>query len=292
MTNDVAQFRTRKHAADLDRGLDPELLKRRMLELFRSPAYRPPLLPAVALELLELTRRPRTGAAEIVSLMGHDPVLAAQVLRLARSALYSGGQPLRSLDEAVTRLGLARISDLLLQVSLEATVFRAAGFREVMNSLRRHSVFVAEASRIVEKHVTSHNPSAFLCGLLHDVGVAACILALAGPLKGLAPLGFDAVWPSVGEVHAECSELLAETWGLPAEVASVLSAQRERCSAERPLDAVVCLADGFADAFGFAFASDVKASRIQEAASALALSEADLAQTTREVGELAKKFGS
>ncbi|HEY0466042.1 MAG TPA: HDOD domain-containing protein, partial [Polyangiaceae bacterium] len=221
MTHNVAQLKTRKYSADLDRGLDPELLKRRMLELFRSPTYKPPLLPAVALELLELTRRPRTGAAEIVSLMGHDPVLAGQVLRLARSALYSGGQPLRSLDEAVTRLGLSRISDLLLQVSLEATVFRAAGFREVMNSLRRHCVFVAEASRIVEKHVMSCNPSAFLCGLLHDVGVAACILALGGPLKGLAPLGFDQAWPSVGEVHAECSELLAQIWGLPADVASV-----------------------------------------------------------------------
>jgi len=132
MTDSAPLPRTKRSAPELDRGLDPALLKRRLLELFRSPAYQPPLLPAVALELLALTRNPRTGAAEVVGVMGHDPILAGQVLSLALSALYSGGQPMRSLEEAVTRLGFSRVSDLLLRVSLEAKVFRAPGFRDVI----------------------------------------------------------------------------------------------------------------------------------------------------------------
>ena len=35
-------------------------LKTRLLSIFQDPAYRPPVLPDVALELMELSRKPRS----------------------------------------------------------------------------------------------------------------------------------------------------------------------------------------------------------------------------------------
>jgi HD-like signal output (HDOD) protein len=182
--------------------MDTRELKGRLLDGFRSADYRAPMLPAVALELLALTRKPDVNLADVVRLLGHDPMLAGEVLKVANSAAYARGGPLRSIEEAVVRVGLVRVTDLFLQVSLEAKVFRAPGYAEPLNALRRHCVFTAEAARLVSQRTSGLNDYAFLCGLLHDVGIAACLHVISGPLKDLAPNGFDAVWPEVKEVHA------------------------------------------------------------------------------------------
>lgn len=274
--------------------LDQYELKQRLLELFRAPGYRPPLLPAVALELLAMTKKPRTSVAEVVALLGRDPMLAGQVLNLANSAIHSQGAQLRSLQDAVIRLGLARISDLFLQVSIEARVFRAPGFTDAMVSLRRHSAFTAEAARIVSQMTTGLDEYAFLCGLLHDVGIAACILALAGPLKELAPGGLEQAWPCVREAHAPCSEILTKLWGLPADVSLVVALHHEPAQGRHvhPLAAAVRLADSFADLAGFGFLTDGRPEHLRESADLLGLSDAEFSRLNDALGQLAAKLGA
>ena len=272
--------------------LDQLELKRRLLALFRSPDYRPPLLPAVALELHAVTRKSNASFSEVVQLLGHDPMLAGQVLSIARSALYTTGEPPRSLDEAVMRLGLSRVSDLFLRVSLEATVFRAAAYREPMDQLRRHSAFTAEAARLISQQTCGLNEYAFLCGLLHDVGSAACILALSGPLKELAPHGFARAWPCVHEVHEACSELLAHLWGLPDDAALVLRLHHEPRLEGRvhPLAAVVRLADAFASTAGFGFMSEGRPQDFSDSAALLGLSPGEQTRLKAALERLAEKF--
>jgi len=272
--------------------LDTLELKRRLLEVFRAPDYRPPLLPAVALELLAVTRKANATFTEVVQLLGHDPLLAGQVLNIARSALYTTGQAPRSLEEAVMRLGITRVADLFLRVSLEATVFRAAAYRDHMDRLRRHSAFTAEVARLISQQTCGLNEYAFLCGLLHDVGTAACILALSGPLKALAPDGFDRAWPCVRDVHESCSELLANLWGLPPDAAMVLRLHHEPRFEGRvhPLAAVVRLADSFATNNGFGFMTEGRPEDLKESALMLGISAADLTRLTATVEKLAEKF--
>jgi HD-like signal output (HDOD) protein len=61
----------------------------RLLRLFASPSYRPPLLPAVALEIMQLSRRPSATFEEVVAILEHDPILAAKVLSIAQSVFYA-----------------------------------------------------------------------------------------------------------------------------------------------------------------------------------------------------------
>ena len=268
-------------------------LKQRLLELFRSPTYKPPLLPGVALELLELTRRRQTNASDLVNLLGRDPVLAGQVLSLASSALHSRGAPIRSLDDAVVRLGQSRITELFMQVSLEAKVFRAPGYSEPMDRLRRHSVFTAEASRLISQATSGLNEYAFLCGLLHDVGIAACILALSGPLRDRAPSDFSEAWPVVEETHAGSSELLAKIWGLPPDVALVLGLHDQPLSQGRvhPLAAAIHTANCYAERAGLGFLSDGNAARFRPAAAQLGMTEPALVTLERSLAKLAEQLG-
>ncbi len=272
--------------------LDTAEFKRELLAVFRAPDYAPPLLPAVALELLTLTRKPNANAQQVVELLGHDPLLAGQVLKLAQSAMYSRGAPLRSLEEAVVRLGLTRVSDLFLRVSLETKVFRAPGFAEPMDQLRRHSVFTAEASRIISRSTSGLDGYAFLCGLLHDVGIAVSILALSGQLRAFAPSGFHRAWPCVRDVHESCSELVSSLWGLPPDVALVLRLHHDPSVEGRvhPLAAAVRMADAFAQECGFGFMTDGDDIGVDRAAQQLGLSGQVLVHLLASLRELAERM--
>lgn len=249
-------------------ALAPGDLKSALLSLFRSPEYRPPLLPAVALELLAVSQQPRVTAAQIGELLGHDPLLAGQVLRLAGSAAYARGEPVRTLDQAILRLGLARVTDLFFQACMELKVFRAPGFESEMEALRAHSVLTAEAARIVCRHSVGFEEHAFLCGLLHDVGTAACILALSDSAARGRELDLPTALSCVEEIHESCSQMVAKIWKLPSDIELALSLHHRLVldGHFHPIAAAVALADGLAAELGFGFHAETDLLQTESAA--------------------------
>ncbi len=168
---------------DLDL-LEPMELRRRLLVAFGNEKFDAPILPKIALDLFELSRRLDVTIPAIVHLLEQDPILAASVLRLAQSAAFSVALPVQSLQEALVRLGLETVRDLSFQVAVSARVFRAPGYDEPMDKLMQHSTAVAHVSRIVSKRTELFGEYAFLCGLLHDAGIAASLVVLANVPRG------------------------------------------------------------------------------------------------------------
>lgn len=228
----------------------------RLIELIQSPNYSPPQMPSTALQLLELSRQESVQPGVMVALLERDPMLAAELLRLAQSSLYGGSFAVRTLDEAIVRLGLNRTAELFLHAALEARVFRAPGYQKKMDELRRHSVAVAHLARLVSREAGVAHESAFICGLLHDVGIAASLITLVETCPAgekVAP--FDEVWPAIRLVHQKAGGILASTWNFPSEVTLVIERHHDFMIDERPhpLAAVVNLADWAANELGFGF---------------------------------------
>ena len=152
----------------------------------------------------------------MVALLERDPMLAAELLRLAQSSLYGGSFAVRTLDEAIVRLGFRRTAELFLHAVIEARVFRAPGYQKKMDELRRHSVAVAHLARLVSREAGVSDQSAFICGLLHDVGIAASLIALVETCPAgekVAP--FEDVWPAISGVHQRAGGVLASAWNFP-----------------------------------------------------------------------------
>jgi len=268
-------------------------IKERLLGLFRAPDYKPPLLPAVALELMALCRKPRVQVPEIVALLGRDPMLAAQLLRIAESPVYArGGEPVRSLDDAVVRLGLARTADLFMRAALEARLLRAPGYDTLMSALRRHSAFTAEAARLVSRYALGFDDYAFLCGLLHDMGVAAAVIALSELKDAPSRPNPEQLWLVLRDFHASSSEALANVWGLPREIGVVLGLHHELGNDRHihPLAAAVSLADHLATECGFGLFDECDASATETVAKKAGLDDAMLAKLRASARELAAKF--
>ncbi|HUK65808.1 MAG TPA: HDOD domain-containing protein [Anaeromyxobacteraceae bacterium] len=206
--------------------LDPAELKQMLRTVFSSASYRPPLLPAVALELMELAQKPNVQFEQVVKVLERDPVLAAKVLSIAQSAFYAPRSPILSLRQATVRLGLATLRELVLEAALHLRVFRAPGYGAAMERLARHSTATAHVVRAVCARTLVDAEYAFLCGLLHDVGFAASLLVLSEDPR-FRGVPFDDLARGLDEVHAEASGLLARLWKLPGLVARTVATHHE-----------------------------------------------------------------
>jgi HD-like signal output (HDOD) protein len=254
-----------------------------------APDYQPPLLPAVALELVQLSSDPTTPMSKVRALVESDPFIAAKVLRLAQSAMYTRGAPVGSLDEAMARLGLRTLSDLFLQAAMTARVFRCKGYEEPMEALRKHSVVCAHLARSVCRITGFPDEYAYMCGLLHDVGIAAGILVLGEVRRDAKPPAYDDIRASIEVVHEHASAALGKAWELPVDVQLVLRHHHhfEIQGRVHPLAAAVCLADWIAAEVKVAAGGEVKLADGRRAVQELRLSERDVKALLREAETLA-----
>jgi HD-like signal output (HDOD) protein len=219
----------------------------RLLRLFASPSYQPPVLPAVALEILQLARRPDATFDELVSVLEHDSLLAAKVLSIAQSALYAPRSPILSLKHATVRLGMKTIRDLVLEAALHLRVFRVPGYDAAMERLAWHSTVTAYIMRALCRKTAIETEYAFACGLLHDVGIAACLLALSDDARG-ETVPFEALGTVLDDVHEEASGLVTRLWGLPADIQRVLATHHhlEVGGTPHPVNAALIASEHFA----------------------------------------------
>lgn len=203
-----------------DDGETPAELAARLRSVICAPTYRPPLLPAVALEVLRLSRQPEVTIPAVVDTLNQDPVLAGSVFKLARSPMYGGVSPPPTVKAAVVRLGLAAVRELVLEAAMNLRVFKAASYSDTLGLLRTHSVAVAHLARAISRHTPIDAEHAFLAGLVHDVGIAAGLLVL-GEREPNVPLTPDRWW-HLEAVHEELGAALIRQWQLPFELDPVV----------------------------------------------------------------------
>jgi putative nucleotidyltransferase with HDIG domain len=227
-------------------------LRHKLLSFFRSPTYKPPVLPSIALELTELTRRANVSYEDVAHVVEKDPLIVASVVKLAQSPLYGGRLPVHSLKDALSRVGINTLRDMVWQVVVTLRVFRARGYTSTIEQLQSHSVATAYAARIVAARAGVQAEHAFLCGLLHDVGWSGALVAISDNEKNPPDLG--TVFAAIDKIHAEAGRAMATLWGLAPEIVSVIGQHHDLDGTNQPssmLVPVLCVAEQLAAAAGF-----------------------------------------
>jgi putative nucleotidyltransferase with HDIG domain len=149
-----------------------------------------PAFPYFANEVLEAAERPEIEMAEMTRLVSRDPLIAAQVLKVANSAMYSRGTPVTDLREAISRLGLREVASIAAiassQALMNASVKAAlAAYPALWRRVWIHSIAtsIGTASWLASNMGGAHAPTAFIGGLLHDVGKMVALQGFAHALE-------------------------------------------------------------------------------------------------------------
>ena len=256
--------------------LDEAALVERLLGVFRAPGYQPPKLPGTAQKLLALSQQADVEIDRVIGLLEQDEMLAGKVLQTASSAAYSGGARIESLSGALMRLGLGGLRDLVLEVAMNLRVFRCEAYTGPMERVRLHSQATAHLARTVCQHSSVEGEFGFLCGLLHDVGMAGTLLALGDVPRGAKVPELEMLWPAIHQAHGEAGQRMAELWELPDDLRYGIEAhhQIEVAGHPHPLAAAVCLADHLATELGAGLvgeADDKEEAESEEAAARAAV---------------------
>jgi putative nucleotidyltransferase with HDIG domain len=184
-----------------------------------------PALPKAAVDVIDLLRNPDVSAAELVEVIEYDPMLTSNILRVANSVYFAGPQSVSTLREAIVRLGMKRVFQLVMTTAITPYARQPIrGYDLPTGELLKHAVAVAIGTEHLAAAVGREGPPfAFTAGLLHNLGkvVLGTFLEMdPQPILAAAyeeGLSFEVAERQVlGTDHAEVGAELLESWSLPA----------------------------------------------------------------------------
>jgi HD-like signal output (HDOD) protein len=196
---------------------ESEPLCNRVDAAIRDGRYRVPVLPDTATEILRLTQDPGVHIERIVALLEREQAITARLLALANSPMFRGTSAFRSGKDAVIRLGLKTVRDLVMQGVVMSKVFDVQRFIPRMKDLRVHATGVAFAGRTLEAVAGRKNDWAFMAGLMHDLGKPT-LLALIADVKNIDAVHQGALDELLALRHAAAGAVVAERMNLPAPI--------------------------------------------------------------------------
>ena len=180
-----------------------------------------PSLPEVALRVNAAVNEPDQNLRDLAKEIQTDPMIAARVMQVANSALYHPTQPIESIQDAVSRIGIKIVQTIVMSVVLR-NLFKPKS--HMVHKRARvfylHSIRVGAISNILASHLKGFSPEhAFLAGLLHDVGVMP-ILILADQRTELET-DPDLVEAVIQKLRGMVGGLLLRQWGFSGDLLTV-----------------------------------------------------------------------
>lgn len=183
---------------------------------FADQALELPLLPTYATQVVALCSDPDSDARSLAQLLQRDPSLAAHVLAIANSAAFGTAEPIVSLQQAIARMGVRTLAGVALSIAVKTKVFRGGKQLARIQKLWKHCSLSAAFAREIARSRRRNVESAFLCGLLHEVG-APVVLHAIDDLQTRGGIEFSTaeIDAAIEALHAEIGERLVRAWSLP-----------------------------------------------------------------------------
>jgi len=186
-----------------------------------------PALPAVAAKCLEILKSPDFSIKEAAALIEKDPILAVQVIKLVNSAALGTREPIKKVQDAITRLGVQKLKGFLVEAAARKVFDSKDGRIAATNRIIwEHSVVTAAVSADVAALANAGDPqTAHMAGLLHDIGkpiVASMLLeaerSITMTRPGASWIGSTDWVKVVQRIHRKLGLKLAQKWEIPEQV--------------------------------------------------------------------------
>ena len=190
-----------------------------------------PAIPALAFKIIEQVADPDTSAGELAETIELDPSVAAQIVRYASSPYFGYRGRLDSVQDAITRvLGFELVSNIALGIA-SGKVFNAPSCGPLgLKAYWKHALCAAllaqGLARKINKPDVVSPGQAYLCGLLHNIGVLVIAHMFPGEFNRLNRVMVDQVGISLSEAerdllnvgHDHIGGYMLEKWRLPKPV--------------------------------------------------------------------------
>lgn len=215
----------------------PESLVKKLQDL--------PPAPKILQTLQKLVADPETTIEKIAGVIKLEPGLSARVVRMANSTQFGGRTPVETIMEAIQRVGLEGVQELVTFAVASQLIGRPlVAYEMSAQNLWLRAIACALASSALAERCEIDRTEAYTAGLMHGIGLMAIdrhvaqtkarrVFASSGYPVDFAPAERD--W--LGFSHAEAGAALLDMWGFSENVTTAVRFQiePEKASAHRQL---------------------------------------------------------
>ncbi|HVU25986.1 MAG TPA: HDOD domain-containing protein [Opitutus sp.] len=203
----------------------PEALVRRLTDL--------PPAPKVLQRLQRMLVAPNTLVEQLAELVALEPGLSARVVKMANSVHFGRGEPADTIFEAIQRVGLDGVYELVTYAVSSQLVGRPlVSYGLDAQTLWSRAVACGIAAGSLAEHCDADCSEAYTAGLMHGLGLVVIdrhaarerkphVFPSSGYPQDFAPAERD--W--IGFSHAEAGAALLEMWGFSQTVAMAVRHQ-------------------------------------------------------------------
>jgi HD-like signal output (HDOD) protein len=219
-----------------------QIVLKRLANALRASGDEPlvPRMPSVLPKLMRLIRRDDVATHELTDLLGHEPALLGEVMRIANSPLYAGAQALTSLDAAIAMLGQHGIHQVVSR-AMTAPVFNLAQgrFSAAAGTLLWQQAEIC-ARLCAAQHKGAAHFDAYLAGMLANTGLIVALRLLDQQQASTAPVS-RAFHAQLVIVSARLSAHIARQWRLSESVALAIESLAQPADAPGASDLAAAL---------------------------------------------------
>ncbi len=181
-----------------------------------------PVLPQVAIRLIEVMRKPEAHLDEIARVIEGDPGLSSQVLKVVNSALYALPSQISSINRAVSILGLKKIENIAISYAVAGAVRDPGAQGFDMDTFWADSLYRALFARETAAYLECEPEEGFAGGLLQDIALPVLLTSWFDAHRPVYVrwLGSGRRLSEVEEEelswnHAQAGAWIAREWRLP-----------------------------------------------------------------------------
>jgi putative nucleotidyltransferase with HDIG domain len=188
-----------------------------------------PTLPTAVTRLMALDIYADGAFDKVAQVAEEDPRLTMRLLAMANSAGFAPTTTITSIREALARVGVRRLMEMIYTMSMKQSLaLQSAGEQ----ALWSHSILTATAARFLAETFSElgvEPQTAYLCGLLHDMGRFVFFDGVPIEIQCADEFGWMGSEPliaaeiaAVGIDHAEIGWRVCEQMGLPEHISEIV----------------------------------------------------------------------
>jgi HD-like signal output (HDOD) protein len=198
-----------------------------------------PPMPQVASRAMQMVENPDTTAKELTDLLANDTALAARVLKIANSAMFSRQREITTLNQAIMMIGFKALKGIIVAATLRQL---NKSFGNLQKLIWENSMCTAMAATTLAKRLKKrYTEEIFLLGLLHSLGQIVLILQTSKEYQTVIKLIEDqkidyvsAEQQVLGFAHPLIGALFAKKWNFSAETCQAILHYRDPIESPKP----------------------------------------------------------
>ena len=180
-----------------------------------------PMMPKVVQEVIQSLKDDSVNFGTLAAKVAQDQVISAKVLRLANSSHFGASRQIRTIDDAISLIGLNSLRTLVIASGVTGAFASVPGLD--LKKFWRHSLMTANVARQVCRQRKVESETAYTAGLMHAIGELLIHLAFPQAAGDAAAMCHGRSVPErkgvehtlIGLDHCQAGAELARRWNFP-----------------------------------------------------------------------------